>query len=719
MYDKLLYGKSSKENIVCIEPSDSSLELFIQDEEGNVRSEFVPNKYWLLSNKKLGNKWNRLEGDLHYCWGTQFDERSDFQKARNFHKRQDLYSIYDPKESSMVNTGITYFKGLKREQVSVLSFDIETTGLDKDAPDAKVLLIANTFRDSKGNITRRMFTYDDENLFETWSTWIREINPSIIIGHNVFSFDLPYIITRASRAGQNLDFGRDGSGCKLDSYESKFRKDGSQFYHYHKAKAYGREIIDTLFLAIKYDIGRKYESYALKQIIKQEGLESKGRVFYDASKIRTCYEIPDEWEKIKAYAEFDADDALKLYDLMIDPFFYMTQMIPKSFQEVLCTASGSQLNAMMVRSYLQEKHSIPKTTEGEAYEGGISFGNPGNYTNVFKIDVASLYPSIMRQYKVFDEDKDPKGNFLVLVDTLTKMRLEYKTRAKENKYYDNLQNAYKILINSAYGFLGAKGLNFNCVQAAAFITQTGREILEKSIEWAENCGFRIVNADTDSISCCKSDMSVFSKEEMKELIKDINTLFPELIKFEDDGVYSNVLVVRAKNYVLVKDGKTTYKGSALKATLKEPALREFIKVFINSIMYNLNDYETVYHKYVHEIFNIKDIRRWASKKTITEKVMVNSRANEANVREAIEGTDYTEGDKIYTYFDEDGTVTLVEHWKNDHSTDRLLNKLYETSETFDALVPPGTLKNYKLKRNKSELNELLNILKNGIKIEEM
>lgn len=715
MYNKLLYGKDVTERIVCVEPHDGSLELFIQQEDGTVTSEFRDSKYWLLAEKKLGNKWSKLNGDLHYKWGTQFSNRTDFLKAKRFHKNQDTYSIYDGKESSMVNTGITYFKGLKREEVSVLSFDIETTGLDPDAKDAEVLLIANTFRDHTGKITRRMFTYDtpNESLFDAWSAWIREINPSIIIGHNIFSFDLPYISVRASRGNQRLDFGRDGSDCNFDSYESKFRKDSSQFYHYHKAKSYGREIVDTLFLALNYDrVERKYESYALKQIIAQEGLEDKDRVFYDASTIRENYKNPAEWEKIKAYAMYDADDALKLYDLMSAPFFYMTQMIPKSFQEVNCTASGSQINAMMVRSYLQERHSIPKASELEHYEGGMVFGNPGLYKNVFKIDVASLYPSIMRQYKVFDEDKDPNGNFLILVDTLTLMRLEYKKKAKDDPYYDNLQNSYKILINSAYGFLGAKGLNFNCVEAAAFITETGREILEKSIEWATAKNFQIVNADTDSISFVKSDMTPFTVEERKFLINDVNELYPELIRFEDDGGYTRVLVIRSKNYVLEslkKDGSLhiKYKGSALKATLKEPALKEFIKEVIHILLDGKDNYLESYNKYVKEIFTTQDIKRWASKKTVTEKVLVNKRTNEANVRDAIEGTDYAEGDKIYTYFDVNGKVKLVEDWKNDHSKDKLLEKLFKTSETFDALIPENTFKNYKLVRSKESLAQLL------------
>ena len=224
----------------------------------------------------------------------------------------------------------------------------------------------------------------------------------------------------AEKENTALLLGRNDSKVTFDKYESQFRKESNQFIKYHKVHIYGREVVDTLFLSIKHDIAtRKYSSYGLKNIIKQEGLEKPNRTFYDASQIRFNYTDKKEWQKIKDYCRDDSDDALALYDLMIRPFFYMTQSIPKSFQSVIESASGSQLNSMMVRSYLQEAHSIPKAHSQEVFEGAISFGNPGIYTNVFKIDISSLYPSIILQYEVYDSDKDPKANFLALVSKLS------------------------------------------------------------------------------------------------------------------------------------------------------------------------------------------------------------------------------------------------------------------------------------------------------------
>jgi DNA polymerase elongation subunit (family B) len=141
---------------------------------------------------------------------------------------------------------------------------------------------------------------------------------------------------------------------------------------------------------------------------------------------------------------------------------------------------------MMIRAYLQDKHSIPKADETKKYEGAISFAVPGIYSNCFKIDLASLYPSIMIEYEVYDDKKDPKGYLLQFVKTFRAKRLEYKKLAADtnDNYWKELDTTAKGILNSFYGFCGTSGLNFNSMDCAEFITAKGREILEFTIKWA-------------------------------------------------------------------------------------------------------------------------------------------------------------------------------------------------------------------------------------------
>lgn len=709
-YNKLLHGKDTTERVVSIEVKGNSAELFIEDDKG-VSSKFVKNKFWMLSPRPYDEVegWIRLNGNLHYKYGVQVDTEEEFFDLRDYLRHKDTYSVYDHKEALMIKDGITYFKGMKLKDVSVLSFDIESTGLEHNE-ESKVLLISNTFR--RGDkIVKKLFAYDDydsdADFFNAWCCWVRDVNPSVLVGHNIFSYDLPYMDFCCSNAGGSLSLGRDGSSIRFDDYVSRKRKDQTQDIHFKRCFIYGREVIDTLFLAINYDIAtKKYESYGLKAIIKQEGLEKQNRTFYEAQKIRYNYKNPVEWAKIKDYCIDDSDDALALYDLMAPPFFYMTQNIPKPYQAVGYSASGSQINSIMCRSYLQEAHSLPKRSESEEFVGAISIGNPGIYSNVFKIDVASLYPSIMIHYEIYDKAKDPKAYFKELVSTFTTLRLEYKKLAKQDKYYDDLQSAYKIFINSCYGFLGASGLSFNSPVNAALVTEKGREILNKTIAWATNKGFQIVNADTDSISFCTSDQSDISTDTQSLLLKDVNSLFPERIRFEHDGVYKKIIVVKAKNYILWDGKKLKYKGSAIKASTKEPALKEFIQRLIDSILYDKNNYSDIYNEYVKEIFHIKDMKRWVTRKTITDKVLNAKRTNEQKVLDAIKNSEYSEGDRAYFYFREDGSLSLVEKFDGQYDKEKLLEKLFKTAKTFNTVLDMNQFPNYKLVRNKALLEKI-------------
>ena len=72
----------------------------------------------------------------------------------------------------------------------------------------------------------------------------------------------------------------------------------------------------------------------------------------------------------------------------------------------------------------------------------------------------------------------------------------------------------------------------------------------------------LCNVDTDSFSVCKPDMSPWSQEEKETFRKYINSQFPELIRWEDDGEYIKFLVVKTKNYAnLIVTGKQTLKLS--------------------------------------------------------------------------------------------------------------------------------------------------------------
>lgn len=670
----LIYGKNTMLGIVSVEVVDETLHVFFFD--GTTKT--YPYKNWILTPQKEDAKSERLEGFLHYKYFKTINPEENTWRIK------DKFQIWNAREAAMTLHGLTLYKGLKPSQIGVLAFDIESAGLSHDE-ESDVFIITCAFQ-KNGTVTKKHFSQDQfENtgeMIDEWCNWVREINPDILVGHNIYGYDLPYLSFVAQKFGKELLLGRDGSAISYNSKPSEKRVDGNTSWTYKKAHIFGRQIIDGMFLAVAYDFARKYPSWGLKAIVEAEGLQKSGRTFYDASKIRENWHDSSEREKIIAYAVDDSEDSLNLYNLMIPAYFYMCQSLPMPFEEMMQGSTGKWMNSIVVRSYLQDKRSIPKADEPIKVHGGISFGNPRLYKNVYKVDVTSLYPSCILTYNIYPEKKDPDQNFLKMVRFFTEERIANKQRYKKtkDKSYDDLQAAQKIAINSSYGMLGTSGLAFNDFTAANQVTLHGRGVLRRAIIWASgkdvgewfegydytkdeginesgisvpfSHDFIIGPTDTDSISFCKSDMDVFSDNERDILLGELNSLMDPGIVFEDDGYYSQILAVAAKNYCLIESGSTKVKmkGSSIKDAKKEPILRQFMNEVIDSLIYETGAVPDIYEKYCNLARNITDISQWAVKKSISKKLLTSERKQELDVVRALEDvSQYREGDKVFLY----------------------------------------------------------------------
>lgn len=245
--------------------------------------------------------------------------------------------------------------------------------------------------------------------------------------------------------------------------------------------------------------------------------------------------------------------------------------------------------------------------------------------------------------------------------------------------------------------------------------------------------FKIGIVDTDSISWCRSDMTPFSKEERETLLKELNSISPDKIIWEDDGYYPSAIALKAKNYVLWDGEEKIVKGSAFKTSSKEPALREFMDEMVDCLLLDKGNLFDIYNKYVVESQNITDIKRWLTKKTITENVYASSRANETKIVDAIAGETFQQGDKIWLFstidgekqktekglpvFFKDGTpkmvpnkiLKLAKHWTPGlEDKEHYLNRVYKTLEILENVIQLDQFVDYTVKKNNDKLKELLN-----------
>jgi hypothetical protein len=230
----------------------------------------------------------------------------------------------------------------------------------------------------------------------------------------------------------------------------------------------------------------------------------------------------------------------------------------------------------------------------------------------------------------------------------------------------------------------------------------------------EQYNFVICNADTDSISFRKEDHSPFSEEEQEKLLKELNSLYPEKIKWEHDGIFEVFVVVKAKNYIKLHDGVLEIKGSGLKDPKKQPAIREFTDKVINCLVYDkTNEILNIYNEYIREINNLKDICRWVRKMTITESVLNPKRTTEQKILNALEGKKMQQGDKIYVFFKQDESLCLQENWNNNHHPVKLMASLYNSLNTFKNVLDMTQFPKYHLKSYKIQC-QLAEVLGNPI-----
>lgn len=221
--------------------------------------------------------------------------------------------------------------------------------------------------------------------------------------------------------------------------------------------------------------------------------------------------------------------------------------------------------------------------------------------------------------------------------------------------------------------------------------------------------FNIIGGDTDSIMFCKPDMAPFSEQEQADILKEINSLLPNGITFKNDGQFPRVVYLKSKNYCMIDSkGKRKIKGSSLKSSTLESALKLFLNEMLDLIIAgNTDNLIPTYLKYVKMILNIDDIKQWGKKMSLSPTTFNSTRTNETKVIDAIKDSDYVSGDRIYVYATNDQKLKLVERYSNDHDIQAYLKKLYKTTERFSTIMDTKSMfTNYSLKKSQKLLEEL-------------
>ena len=707
--EQALFGRDATPCIVAVEPDYNEGVIVYRREGDTVRRTHAPYRPWILlteipANPLPGAEYTELSGD-GYKILAEFPSQSLYHEARFRVRDEHLSNLTyaGGAKMALLHSGQTLFKGMTFEDIVRMQFDIETDGLDPEPESNRILLIA--VMDNRGFL--ELIEGDEPQILERFAEIVRLRDPDVMEGHNVFGFDLPYILKRAERHGVKLQIGRDGSEPRTGQERNYAIAAGGNSRPYTPVHIHGRHVLDTYLIVQRFDWAKQaLTSYGLKECARTFGFAPEDRVELPRDQMARLY--AEDPALVKRYAEQDVIETQRLADLITPVEFYQAQMIPDNYAQVATTGNGEKINALFIRAYLAAGHAVPRSQSARAFGGGFSeVRKVGVLDRIVKADVESLYPSLMLTHRIAPAG-DTLGVFLPCLHELTQRRFDAKRKAKEaertanvadSHYWDGLQGSFKVLINSFYGYLGGP-FYFNDFSAADRVTELGRELVQGVAQRLADSGSVVIEIDTDGVYFTPPP-AVQDEPAERAYIEEIGSALPEGIRLAFDGRFQTMLSVKTKNYVLVTyDGKQIFKGASLRSRADEKYGRKFLAFAVDCLLrHDLDAIGAEYARLIdallrHEIAP-EDLAR---RERITENTF-HSQQKQRAARVA-EGT--AVGEHLMVYEKADGSLGKLEDYAHDENAKYYMDKLYkfakrleeafegENTGSFSRLIPKPT-----------------------------
>lgn len=744
--DPVLYGQSSLQKIVAVQLlNDSTVRLYSRGADDNAAAaqgrvtstdaEFYPffflssptliegfsRKFWL---KELAGsnfyrflvafqRWNDLWEAIRFVLQTY--NRTALKRANHYSEIEPLLLKPDPLSQYLLQSGVTLFKGMTFEELRRVQVRITAhskPGKRSDPRKTEDRILAAVLTDNTGWEQ----TFDGRKLSEPEilrgvAAAVAERDPDVIEGHDLFDQVLPYLMLRSELHSLDLALGRDQSELRSFSPRGNPLESPSENALYEIA---GRHLLDTKSLAHAYASSKKpFEQYGLRYLLQHLNLPQSPEHPTPAQR-QPPEPPPEQGDSLVERIRSECIDIGTLSSHLTPSYFFQARMVPLSFDALLRAGSAAKIEKMMLREYVRQKHSVPKTQTGTQHSGGYTdIFVTGILPNVLSADIESLYPSIMLTQNI-KPSTDELGTFTQLLQVLTASRLDAKRRmkttenARERESLDALQSSLKILINSFYGYLGyARGL-FNDFEQADRVTSVGQELLRTIIHEVEMHNGRVIEADTDGIYFIPPD-NVRGESQEEAFIERLSSSLPAGINLALAGRYGKMVSYRKKNYALLDyDGRLTIKGSSLISRSLERFAKEYIRLCINCLLQE--DIQGLHKLYVSLAQDISNHRWDVLDFCRTETIRDSFESYEADIRDgqrkptaAYEvarrsGIVVKPGDRVSYYVT--GThpgvkivenAKLAEEWQPnfpDENTPYYLERLNECSGKFDLFFSP-------------------------------
>lgn len=431
-----------------------------------------------------------------------------------------------------------------------------------------------------------------------------------VITFNGDEFDMPYMYNRAEKLGIGskeipLIMMRDSATLKQGVHIDLYRTFSNRSFQI-------------------YAFSHKYNDFSLNSVA--EGLIDESKIEYDGElEDLSLYELANycfnDARITEELTSFNNDLLMTLLVVITRigrmPIDDISRMGVSQWIRSLFYFEHREHNYLIPRREELEQKSVAASTEAiikdKKYRGGLVVEpKEGIHFNVFVMDFASLYPSIIKvrnlSYEtvrcIHDECKNntipetthwvctkKNGLTAILIGSLRDLRVNYYKSLSKNpslsedlrQLYTVVSQALKVILNASYGVMGAEIFPLYCLPVAEATTAVGRYTILETIAKCKSIGVEVLYGDTDSLF-----LKGPTKEQIQSVVEWAKNEFGVDLDLDKEYRYV-VFSTRKKNYLGVqKDGKADVKGLTGKKSHTPP----FIKTLFYEILEILSKVKT-------------------------------------------------------------------------------------------------------------------------------
>jgi len=415
----------------------------------------------------------------------------------------------------------------------ICSLDIECYSENGQFPDSMkpsdvCFQIAVTTKCGSEYVDKKIFGVKTEfeserDMLEAFAKHFKKIDPDVVTGWNIFGFDLEYIYNRMCFCKcRDMILGR----LYDSNVEMNYKKLSSSALGNNTLKI--MRILGRYTFDMYHEVKRehKFESYSLNNVSKIVLGDQKNDMPVHEIFSRFKSGNKSDLEEVAAYCIKDTElphaicEKLSMFQNLIE--MAKACWVPLSY----LSERGQQIKvfSQMAQAARELGFMIPVLPKTEGVQGGyqgatvLEAQTGAYYEPITGLDFASLYPSIMCahnlcystyvmdpkylglpnvKYETFGEhtfatEVDGKPTESLLPQILVNLKKHRKTAkalmvSKPEMYniYNGKQLAYKISMNSVYGFTGAMNGILPLVAIASSVTLRGRQMIEESKDYVE------------------------------------------------------------------------------------------------------------------------------------------------------------------------------------------------------------------------------------------